>query len=128
MTTTITEIFALPASPYQGMGVVGIIITSGVSSYFRLSGTNLDHIDNITWYPKSPGSVEFVTRELILVNPNMGTFMIKVTNNFLYNYDRGGRLSIRLDTGETITFPVITYGPVSYQALWQSPYEGLITG
>lgn len=128
MTTTITSIFALPTSPFQGSGLVGIVITPGVPSYFKLEGTRLDKITNVTWYPLKPGSVEFETRQIILVDMTVGTFMIRVTNNFLSTIDRAGRVSFRLDTGETIAFPVKTYGPVSYQPLWQSPYEGLNTG
>lgn len=128
MTTAISEILALPTSPFQGSGLVGIVITSGVPSYFRLTGVDLDKITNINWYPKNPASVEFTTRQLILLDSTQGTFMIQVNNNFLYNYDRGGRLSFRLDTGDTLTYPVKTYGPVSYNPLWTSPYEGLITG
>jgi len=126
--TVITSIYALPTSPYQGTGTVGIVITSGVPSYFKLTGVDLDKIVDIAWYPEIPGSVDFITRQLILLNQNEGTFMIQVINNFLFNHDRGGRLSFRLDTSETLTYPVITYGPVSYQPLWTSPYEGLITG
>ncbi len=128
MTTTITSIFALPTSPYQGSGLVGIVITSGVPSYFKLEGVELDKIVNVTWYPKNAGSVSFETRQIILVDATLGTFMIRVTDNQLSTADRAGRLSFRLDTGETITFPVKTYGPVSYGPLWTSPYTGLNTG
>lgn len=128
MTTTITNIIALPTSPFQGTGIVGIVITSGVPSYFKVEGTSLDGIVDVTWYPKNPASVKFTSRNLILVDANSGTFMIKVTDNLLSTVDRGGRISFKLDTGETITFPVKTYGPVSYQPLWTSPYEGLNTG
>lgn len=128
MTTTITNIIALPSSPYQGTGFVGIVITSGVPSYFKLEGTNLDNITNITWFPLNPASVQFETRQLILVDPTEGTFMIKVTDNYLSTTDRGGKLSIRLNTGDTLSFPVKTYGPVSYQPLWTNPQQGLITG
>ena len=130
MTTTITNIIALPTSPFQGTGTVGIVITSGVPSYFKIEGTSLDMIESVNWYPVLPGSVNFETRQLQIVDAaaTVGTFMIKVTNNFLSISDRGGKLSIRLTTGETITFPVKTYGPVSYQPLWTSPYEGLNTG
>lgn len=128
MTTTITNIIALPTSPYQGTGIVSIVITSGVPSYFKIEGTSLDKIVDVNWYPKNTTSVNFEIRKLILINKSAGTFMIKVTNNFLSTTDRGGKISFRLDTGETITFPVKTYGPVSYQPLWTSPYEGLNTG
>jgi hypothetical protein len=128
MTITISNIIALPTSPFQGSGLVGIVITSGVPSYFKLEGTELNRITDVNWYPNNPASVAFITRQLILVDQTMGTFMIKVTDNYLSVTDRGGRLSFRIDTGETITFPVKTYGPVSYQPLWTSPYEGLNTG
>ena len=128
MTTTITRIIALPTSPFQGTGLVGIVITSGVPSYFKVEGIGLDHITNVTWYPQNINSVVFETRQLILVDPTVGTFMIRVVDNLLSTTDRGGRLSFRLDTGDTIVFPVKTYGPVSYQPLWTSPYEGLNTG
>jgi len=128
MTTTITRITALPTSPFQGAGIVGIVITSGVPSYFKLEGVGLDKITSVNWYPKNPASVQFETRRLILVDSTTGTFMIKVTNNMLSVIDRGGRLSFAIDNGDTITFPVETYGPVTYQPLWTSPYEGLNTG
>lgn len=128
MTTTITSIQALPSSPYQGSGFIGIVITSGVPCYFKVDGVGLDDIVDVTWYPKNAGSVKFDTRQLILLNDMQGTFMIKVTDNFLSITDRAGRISFRLSSGDTITFPVKTYGPVSYQPLWQSPYEGLVTG
>jgi hypothetical protein len=117
MTTTITSVYALPTSPFQGSGLVGIVITPGVPCYFKLEGTGLDHITNVMWYPLNAASVEFEMRQLILVDDTLGTFI-----------DRAGRLSFRLDTGDVITFPVRTYGPVSYQPLWTSPYEGLNTG
>lgn len=126
--TTITNIFALPTSPFQGSGLIGIVITPGIPSYFKIEGVGLTYITDVTWYPKNAASVQFETRQLILINDTIGTFMIKVTNNFLSVTDRAGRLSFRLDTGETITFPVKTYGPVSYTPLWQSPYTGLNTG
>jgi len=128
MTISITGIIALPTSPFQGTGINGIVITPGVPSYFKVEGAELDKIVDVNWYPIDPASVEFETRKLILMGTTVGTFMIKVTNNFLSTADRGGKISFRLDTGETLAFPVRTYGPVSYQPLWQSPYEGLNTG
>lgn len=126
--TTITEIISMPTGPFQGTGYVGIVITNCVPSYFKLIGTDLDKITNITWYPDSKTPVEFITRHLILLNSTIGTFMIQVNNNFLDNKDRGGKISFRLDTGYTIAYPVKTFGPVSARPLWASPYEGLITG
>lgn len=128
MTTSITNIIGLPTSPFQGTGTVGIVITSNVPSYFKIVGVDLDKIVSMAWYPLDTASVEFETRQLILVDAYLGTCMVKVTNNFLSIADRGGRLSFRLDTGETLSFPVKTYGPVSYTPMWQSPYEGLVTG
>lgn len=126
--TSITSIKALPTGPFEGTGIIGIVITSNVPSYFKIEGSGLDNIEKITWYPAAPSSVEFISRELILVNSTSGTFMIKVTDNFLSNADRGGNISIRLKSGDTHTFPVRTYGPVSYQALWTNPQSGLNTG
>jgi|AntAceMinimDraft_13_1070369.scaffolds.fasta_scaffold57671_2 hypothetical protein len=127
-TTTIISIDALPGGPYNGTGTVGIVITSGVPSYFKLTGTNLDRIVSVNWYPKNLGSVEFETRKLILVDNTVGTFMIKVTDNHLYNYDRGGYISFRLDDRTVLTAPAKTYGHVSIGPLWTAPDQGLITG
>jgi hypothetical protein len=124
----IASIQALPSSPYNGTEFVGIIITSGISSYFRLTGSNLDRIVSIQWYPENPASVLTESRQLILVNSTEGTFMIRVVDNYLNKKDRGGRLSFRLDDGSTLHFPVKTYGPVSVGPLWQPSQEGLITG
>ncbi len=130
MTTVITSIDALPFSPFQGSEFIGIVITSGVPSYFRITGVELDRITDITWFPLNPSSLDFITRQLILTDDTAteGTFLVKVNDNYLNITDRGGKLSIRLDTGETLSYPVKTYGFVSYQPLWQSPYDGLITG
>jgi hypothetical protein len=126
--TTIAAIQALPSSPFQGSGLVGIVITSGVPSYFRLTGTNLNHIVSINWYPKNPASVLFTTRQLILVDDSEGTFMIQVIDNYLDITDRGGKISFRLDDGTTLSAPVKTYGRVSVGPMWTAPGEGLITG
>jgi hypothetical protein len=126
--TTITRIDALPGCPYNGTGTVGIIITSGVPSYFKLTGSELGDITSVTWYPMHPSSVKFEMRGLILVDDTTGTFMVRVTDNYLYNTDRGGHISFRLSDGTTLTSPVKTYGRVSASALWTSPYQGLITG
>ena len=128
MTTTITNVIALPTSPFQGSGIIGIVITPGVPCYFKVEGVGLDHITDVTWYPHIANSVLFETRKLILVDSTIGTFMVKVINNYLSTTDRAGRISFRLDTGENIVFPVRTYGPVSYNPLWRNPQEGINTG
>jgi len=126
--TIITGIHALPSSPFEGTGVIGIVITSGIPSYFRLTGTDLNNIISVRWYPKNPASVQFETRQIILVDNTLGTFMIRVTDNLLDIRDRAGRLSFTFNDGTTFSAPVKTYGPVSMGSLWTSPYEGLITG
>lgn len=128
MTTSITNIIGLPTSPFQNTGIVGIVITPNVPSYFKVEGIELYNVSDVNWYPANPASVKFETRNLILVDSMTGTFMIKVTDNFLSASDRKGKISFRLKSGETITWPVQTYGPVSYAPLWQSPYNGLNTG
>lgn len=126
--TTIVNIQALPTSPYEGTGIVGIVITSGVPSYFRVTGVDLNHIVSVRWFPKHPGTVDFEMRELILVDNTEGTFMVKVLNNFLDTNDRGGRIVFTLDDMSTRSAPVKTYGPVSAGPLWTNPNQGLITG
>lgn len=126
--TAIASIDALPGGPYNGTGTVGIVITSGIPSYFKVTGADLSDITSVNWYPANPGSVLFQTRELILLDNETGTFMIMVTNNYLNNCDRGGHISFRLTDGTTLTAPVKTYGPVSVGPLWTAPEQGLITG
>jgi hypothetical protein len=126
--TTITNILALPTGPLQGTGTLGIVITPNVPSYFEVQGVGINDITHVAWYPLNPESVEFETRQLICVDSTKATFMIRVTNNFLSVEDRGGRISFRLADGSTISYPVKTYGPVSYSPLWQSPYQGINTG
>lgn len=126
--TSIVSIKALPGSPFDGSGFVGIVITSGIPSYFRVIGTNLENIKSVDWYPDNPSSVSFEVRNLLLVSPTEGTFMVKVLDNMLNTSDRGGRVSFRLSDGTTLTYPVKTYGPVSVGPLWIAPREGLITG
>lgn len=124
----ITHVNALPGSPLNGTGVAGIIITSGIPSYFQLIGVSLDRIVSVHWYPKNPGSVLWDERQLILLSPEQGTFMIRVLDNYLNTNDRAGSLSFRLDDGTTLQYPVQTYGRVSLGPLWQAPGQGLITG
>jgi len=126
--TTIARIQALPTSPFEGSGMVGIVITSGIPSYFKLIGSELNRITSFNWYPKHPASVQFEIRQLILVDNTQGTFMVRVTDNFLDIRDRGGRISFQLDDGTTMSAPVTTYGPVSVGPLWTAPGQGLITG
>jgi len=128
MATSIAQIQSLPGSPYNGTGIVGIVITNGVPSYFKVTGSELDKIVSVNWYPENAASVKFTTRNMILVDNTLGTFMVMVTDNFLYDYDRGGHISFRLDDGTTLTAPVKTYGRVSVGPLWQPADQGLITG
>lgn len=126
--TIITNVQALPYSPYNNTGVVGIIITSGIPSYFRVTGSSLDRITSVNWYPKNLSSLQFKTRQMILVTEEEGTFMIQVTDNYLSTEDRAGYISFRLEDDTNIVWPVKTYGPVSAGPLWSSPNQGLITG
>lgn len=126
--TVITGIQALPTSPFEGTGFVGIVITSGVPSYFKLSGTELNNIVSVRWFPENPSSVVFEMRELILVDSTTGTFMVRVIDNLLDIRDRGGRISFQLRDGSVFSAPVKTYGPVSVGPLWNAPDSGLITG
>ncbi len=126
--TTITNIHALPTGPYNGTEFAGIVITNGVPSYFRITGTELSRITGFTWLPKNPASVSFETRGVIPVSATEATCMVLVTNNHLDITDRAGRLCFTLDDGSTITALVKTYGPVSIGPLWSAPDQGLITG
>ena len=126
--TIITNIQALPTSPFEGTGTVGIVITSGVPSYFKLSGVDLNRIVSVRWFPQNPNSVIFEMRQLILVDNTIGTFMVRVLDNLLDITDRGGRVSFAIDDGTTLSAPVRTYGPVSVMPLWSAPDQGLITG
>lgn len=126
--TVITAVNGLPTSPFNGTGTVGIVITSGIPSYFQLIGQNLDRIVSVRWYPVNPASLLWEDRQLILVSPLLGTFMIRVLDNYLNDCNRGGQISFRLDDGTTLQYPTETYGRVSLGPLWQAPAQGLITG
>jgi hypothetical protein len=128
MTTTIAQIFTLPNSPYNGTDIVGIAITNGVPTYLKVMGSDLDKIVSVNWYPENANSVKFTMRGMILVDKTLGTFMVQVTDNFLFDNDRAGHISFRLDDGTTLTAPVKTFGRVSVGPLWQAPDSGLITG
>lgn len=126
--TTIVSVNALPTSPYEGSGLVAVVITSNIPSYFKVIGSDLDRIVSVRWFPENPASVLFEMRQFIPVESTYGTFMIKVTDNYLNITDRAGRVSFTIDDGTTLSFPVITYGPVSAGPLWSAPSSGLITG
>lgn len=126
--TTIASVQALPTSPYEGTGIAGVVITGGVPSYFKVEGSDLNRIVSVNWFPRNPSSVLFEMRELILVDNTLGTFMVRVLDNYLSTTDRGGKICFRLDDGTALYVPVKTYGPVSGMPLWQSSSAGLITG
>jgi hypothetical protein len=128
MTTTIAQILTLPNGPYNGSGLVGICITNGVPTFLKVTGAELDKIVSVNWYPENVASVKFTMRDMILVDDTLGTFMVMVTDNFLYDNNRAGHISFRLDDGTTLTAPVKTFGRVSVGPLWQAPDQGLITG
>jgi len=127
-TVTIASITSLPSGPYNGSNIVGVIITSGVPSYFKIQGSNLDRIVSVNWYPRNAASVLQESRNIILVDNTIGTFMIRVLDNYLDINDRGGHISFRLDDGTTLQAPVKTYGPISLMPLWSAPSAGLNTG
>jgi len=127
-TVTIASITSLPSGPYNGSNIVGVIITSGVPSYFKIQGSNLDRIVSVNWYPRNAASVLQESRNIILVDNTIGTFMIRVLDNYLDINDRGGHISFRLDDGTTLQAPVKTYGPISLMPLWAAPSAGLNTG
>lgn len=126
--TTIASIEGLPSSPYNGTGIVGIVITSGIPSFFKVIGSDLNRIVSVNWYPENVASVKFKMRNMILIDNTLGTFMVQVTDNYLYDNDRGGHISFRLDDGTVLTAPAKTYGRVSVGPLWTAPDQGLITG
>lgn len=127
-TVTIASITSLPSGPYNGSNIVGVIITSGVPSYFKIQGSNLDRIVSVNWYPRNAASVLQESRNIILVDNTIGTFMVRVIDNYLDINDRGGHISFRLDDGTTLQAPVKTYGPISLMPLWSAPSAGLNTG
>lgn len=126
--TTIAQIDSLPGGPFNGTGIVGIVITSGIPSFFKVTGSDLDRIVSVNWYPANPASVKFETRKMILIDNTLGTFMVMVTDNYLSNNNRAGHISFRLDDGTTLTAPVETYGRVSVGPLWCAPDQGINTG
>ena len=126
--TTIASVQTLPGSPYNGTGIVGIIITNGIPTFVKVEGSSLDRIISVDWYPERPASVQFQKRDMILVDNTIGTFMIMVTNNYLFDTDRGGHISFRLDDGTTLAAPVRTFGRISLGPLWTAPGDGMITG
>lgn len=126
--TVISRIYSLPENNYANTGILNIIITSGVPSYFKITGNGLSDIMHVDWYPRNPASLMFESRQLILVNDSLGTFMFRVADNYLDTQDRGGHVSFRLRDNTTIQYPVVTYGPVSVGPLWVAPSQGMITG
>ena len=126
--TSINNINALPTCPYNHTGKLGIVITSGISSYFEVTGVGLTNIKSVNWYPLNPSSLLFTIRQLVLIDDFKATFMVQVDDNLLDITDRGGRISFKLDDGFSISYPVVTYGPVSIMPLWSSPHSGLGIG
>jgi len=119
--TTIASINGLPCSPFNGTGIVGIIITNSTPSFFMVEGSDLDRIVDVKWYPEHPSSVKFETRDMILIDNTLGTFMVMLIDNYYNDCDRGGHISFRLDDETTIAFPAMTFNPVVCKTPWVSP-------
>lgn len=118
----------LPGSPFNGTGIVGVIITNGLSSYFKVTGSNLGRIVNVTWYPKNLGSVLFSIRPFTLVSEELATFGINMLDNYLDENQRDGYISFTLDDQTTMAYPTKTFGRLSVYPLWTAPAQGLNTG
>jgi hypothetical protein len=125
---SITCVETLPMSPYNGTGIAGIIITNGLSSYFKVTGYNLGRIVSVTWYPKNIDNVKFSIRPFTLISEELATFGINMLDNYLDPNDRGGYLSFVLDDSTTMVYPVKTFGKLSVYPLWTASDQGLITG
>lgn len=119
--TTIASINGLPCSPFNGTGIVGIMITNSTPSFFMVQGSELGRIVDVKWYPKHPSSVKFETRDLILVDDTLGTFMVMLIDNYYNDENRGGHISFRLDDDTTIAVPAETFNPVRVNTPWVSP-------
>jgi len=119
--TTIVEISGLPCSPFNGTGIVGIIISNSTPSFFMVQGSELGRIVDVKWYPTHPTSVKFETRDLILVDDTLATFMVLIVDNYYDDCNRGGVISFRLDDETTITVPAVTFNPVVCKTPWVSP-------
>jgi hypothetical protein len=124
----IHNIATLPGNYPIGIKGVPILITSGVTTYYRIIGANLEEIQSVEWYPKQPSSLMFSVRQLILVSSSEATFSITVKDNFLDASDRQGVINFLHKDGQSITYTAFTVGPVSASPLWQSPQSGLATG
>jgi hypothetical protein len=125
---SIASIQSLPPGPFDNTGTAGIRITNGVTTYFKITGANLNRIVSVNWYPQNPATVLQKSRNMILIDNTQGTFAITVLENYLSCKDRGGYISFGLDDGTTMVAPVKTYGRLSMMPIWQAPDSGLITG
>jgi len=119
---------------YQTNGVNGpvqIDISVAVSNIYIVSGVNLDQIVSVNWYPARRDQIAFNMLPWRTYSPVSGqaTFGIIVTNNFTYDYQRGGSISFRLTDQSTIAVPAETYftWPWSFNPVVQ-PLQGWDTG
>ena len=129
MTISIAKISSMPSGPFDAQGLAGIILTNGITTYFRFNGSNLDQITSFRWIPQDPGSILQEARDFHLYPDNTQAICsVRVINNYLDTTNRGGNLCFILDDGTTVRVPVITYGPLSMYPIWQAPNQGLITG
>ena len=125
---TVHAIRTLPVDHLSETGRVGIVITNGVTTYFSVTGEQLDQVASIKWHPMDVSTVDFDSRPMALIDQFMGTFSIRIINNHLNISDRGGWIVVKLMDGSRYKWPVMTYGPPASGPLWQSPQCGLKTG
>ena len=128
MITTISNVSTMPGCPFGSTGVVFIIITPGIPTYFHITGMGLTHIESIRWFPENPSTVKYIIRDIVLLNDQEGSFVIEVIDNSLDPSNRHGSISFSLSDGNVISFHTSTFGPVTVGPLWQSPQSGINTG
>jgi len=125
-----------PASnlTYQSNGInrpIQIDISVATSNLYIVTGSNLNQIQSVNWYPAKRDQIKFnmVPWRTYLPVSIQATFGIIVTNNFTFDYQRGGSISFRLLDSSTLSIPAETYfsWPWSFNPVVE-PLQGWDTG
>lgn len=110
---------------------VPIDISVGAYNIYVVTGANLDKISSVHWYPALQSHIVFKMHpwQTYTSHANEATFGILIQDQESYDYQRGGNISFRISTGESVNVPAATFS--TYPWLFnpvESPLQGWDTG
>lgn len=116
---------------YNPCAPIPIDISTGSCNMYIVTGTNLDKVEMVNWYPSWKNRIVFkmVPWQTYCPASSNATFGIIVQDQETYDCQRGGTITFRNAGGKTVSIPAATFA--SYPWLFsptQIPLQGWDTG